>query len=370
MSYTISFGNIVEFDGDAIINSLGVQGRVYGQLCRNIVDAMEDENIKNYIDSLKNNKIGNIFLTESGKLPCKKIMHVVTPLKHLDDDKNTRLKKVYKDIINTSIKEGFQTIAFPFIGTGANGYSEKEVYAIMLEVCDELSALEEKEDRDILTITIIGYLKPQKLKIEKSENRVNLIEKEEKYLRKINCEESYDGEYQPYLKTVSSKSTSNNTRMKDKFKKIRKCHDAMNELDYNNLFVNGSSYKDCPFDFVTDYLNETGDGEITLTRNGMDRRRKNKFKERTSITKRELYAIAILAKMNFSTLVQFMIECGYSFQPDEPLDIFVIDYYHKDYCKEDSIFTFNQLCHDKTKINLIEGITYSKKKKENIKDEK
>jgi hypothetical protein len=81
------------------------------------------------------------------------------------------------------------------------------------------------------------------------------------------------------------------------------------------------------------------------------------LKERKTLLKREIYAIAFIAGMNFSNLVQFMVSCGHSFQPDDKLDLCVIDYYQNEYCKDDTIVTFASICFEKTEIYITEGIT-------------
>ena len=77
MAYTVKLGNITEIECDVIVNSLGINGSVYGRLCESIIEAANSPDIKNYIDSKTNNPVGVIYDTEAGDLPCKKLFHVV-----------------------------------------------------------------------------------------------------------------------------------------------------------------------------------------------------------------------------------------------------------------------------------------------------
>ena len=100
MAYTVKLGNITEIECDVIVNSLGINGSVYGRLCESIIKAANSSEIKNYIDSKTNSPVGFIYETNGGDLPCKKLYHIVTPHKFMDDDNNTLLRQAYQDIID------------------------------------------------------------------------------------------------------------------------------------------------------------------------------------------------------------------------------------------------------------------------------
>ncbi len=61
----------------------------------------------------------------------------------------------------SSVKNGFKKIGLPFIGTGANGYSESEAYDAVTSVCSDLAEREENENKEIIDVTIIAYLRPR-----------------------------------------------------------------------------------------------------------------------------------------------------------------------------------------------------------------
>ena len=132
MGYLIKFGYIKQFESDAIVNSLGINGNVYGMLCEAILNAADSQELTSYIDSLVNNEIGTIFVTESGNLNCKNILHIVTPFRHMDDSNFSLLKKAYNDLLTKAIYLGHKSIVLPLIGSGANGYCLKDIDPITL----------------------------------------------------------------------------------------------------------------------------------------------------------------------------------------------------------------------------------------------
>ena len=92
MPYKVIYDDIVSYEGSAIVNSLGKSGSLYGEVCFNILHAAQSRELTHYINSLKNSKIGQIYITEAGKLPVDKILHLVTPFKKDDDNINSNLK--------------------------------------------------------------------------------------------------------------------------------------------------------------------------------------------------------------------------------------------------------------------------------------
>lgn len=37
MAFSIVYGNALEYEGDAVLNSLGTDGSTYGELCKSII---------------------------------------------------------------------------------------------------------------------------------------------------------------------------------------------------------------------------------------------------------------------------------------------------------------------------------------------
>ena len=136
MYHNISI-DIAKFDGDAIVNSLG-QGKgtlIPGQIFGSIINASKDkEGLWADADSWASREYGDVFVTGSYGLPCKKIIHVITPVKHMDHG-NSLIKKAYRDILQKAVDEGVTSISVPVIGTGANGYKPDTVTEIAQKAC-------------------------------------------------------------------------------------------------------------------------------------------------------------------------------------------------------------------------------------------
>ena len=141
MFYNDSF-DIASFKGDAIINSLGA-GRnitIPGQLYRAILKASSNpQGMMQYISNLAGEKdIGEVFLTDSFGLPCKKIIHVITPFRRYDKD-YVRITECYRKILQIALENKLESITIPLIGTGANGYDSDRVGSIARKLCYKFS---------------------------------------------------------------------------------------------------------------------------------------------------------------------------------------------------------------------------------------
>ena len=145
MPINIRFDDITTYEVDAIVNSLGVDGSVFGRLCESILTKANNKNLIDYISS-SIRTVGTILVTDSYDLPCGNIIHIVTPFKNEDDEKNSNLIRAYERILDKAIENGYKSIALPFIGTGANGYDENDAYGAIMEACSKVLIEEEKQD--------------------------------------------------------------------------------------------------------------------------------------------------------------------------------------------------------------------------------
>ena len=81
MSFSVTYGDALEYKGDAVLNSLGTNGAVYGRLCKNIIKGINRKDVKTLIDAQKDMPFGKLIETEGGDLQSAHVLHIVTPFK-------------------------------------------------------------------------------------------------------------------------------------------------------------------------------------------------------------------------------------------------------------------------------------------------
>ena len=135
MGFVILSRDITEEKVDVIVNSLGIVTSHYGAICRSIIGASKGDELKKLIDE-KNGKvaIGDMFFTDSFGLPCKKILHLVTPFEKYDKE-YTAFETALRDLLNLCRNCGYKSISIPILGTGANGYNPIEAQNILISMC-------------------------------------------------------------------------------------------------------------------------------------------------------------------------------------------------------------------------------------------
>ena len=125
--------DITTIDTECIVNSLGTDIQEFGMICRSIYRASESKELKDYIDNNPEGKIFDIKVTDAGKLPSKHIINIVMPYKNFDEN-NQQLKKAFEFVIDKAISLKYKSIAIPYIGTGANGYSYEDIHQALNDV--------------------------------------------------------------------------------------------------------------------------------------------------------------------------------------------------------------------------------------------
>lgn len=141
MSFEIRPLDITQVKCDVIVNSLGVREsvKVYGSICKSIINAARSSELKAEIDSHTGDaNPGKIYITKGYNLPAKNIIHIVTPY-FSKDDQMFALEFVYKLALMTAYKKGWKHIAMPIIGTGANGYPHAYVLRMLTSLVQAFS---------------------------------------------------------------------------------------------------------------------------------------------------------------------------------------------------------------------------------------
>lgn len=287
MEFELLCGDITKSTADAIVNSLGIDGRVYGKVCEAIINASKSSELKSFIDAKTNNAPQEIFVTDSYNLPCKQIIHIVAPFKHLDDKKFTNLKKAYLNSINKAIELKCKSVAIPFIGTGANGYSRGDVFTAA-------------------TSLITENYGSKKLPI-----KIYLI--------------VYDNS----LKNINSPIISNIDRNRTPFYPKQKDPNLVNMLRINELAFKYFKESDmfdpkCEIIYPVEFamlIKENNDlPKGYLCTSAFDSFQISRFKKGRYMSKMDVFKLAIVVKMNPTEFLQFMTYAGYSFDSRSKID--------------------------------------------------
>lgn len=356
MGYSIIFGDITQVKTDVIVNSLGIDGNVYGMVCEAILDAAKSPELTNYVDSLQNNNIGDIFITDSGELLCQKIFHIVTPFKFLDDKNNSLLEKAYVDILGKAIELGYKSIALPLIGCGANGYSEHEVSKVVTKVCGNLALKEYEEKHDILDVVLVSYVKPKRRhreRVEEEYYNARFFETPRVLTEcnavSISSDDSFEINKAPKTKTssVKYKGISQNQIIKN-ILLIQKAYTYLKPEELLAVEIGNR-----PYAFVINHLNDIGMDDKEFILQGVPSDVKTRWSSRKEIEKINIYRIAFITKMNFSRLLQFMMINNKQFSPEDELDIFMIKYFEgKSFYKCYTLTEFSLLCFKECNVSL------------------
>ena len=135
MPFDIKYGDITDFKGDAIVNSLGTDTAVYGKLCDAIVKADDNPDLEVFLKTINGKaKILDCFITDRNYLPAKHIIHIVTPYRK-DDPNHKKFISAYIKLLNLARENKYYRLAVPLIGTGPNGYSHRICKQIVESMC-------------------------------------------------------------------------------------------------------------------------------------------------------------------------------------------------------------------------------------------
>lgn len=370
MPLQVKYDDVTTYKVDAIVNSLGVYGNVYGKLCKNIITKAKDDELKAFIDK-QNNPIGTVLVTGAGNLNCKNIIHVVTPFKKDDDENNSLLIKAYKDCLNKSLELGHKSIAMPFIGTGANGYSDAEAFEAIGLACEDVLAKEVDEDKDIINITVVGYLS-KKNKNSQTEIRHYSCTDEEYIYGSIDegVNEGINLCCLPYryrngiltedFEIVKRNFLRNNPKCSSGIKQtfdnsINNFEDYimdLSDINPNDLLIPQLHYSS-PVYFYIDYMEQKGIKLSKLESVSFDRKKRFKMRSSGIIKKKDICCLSFVLGMNKTQILQWMFLAGFSFSPFVKFDVFFWKYINGYYGTIKLFYDFHQLCFNETQVDLM-----------------
>ena len=128
---------IVNPHSEALLNSIQMSEGVNSILLQKAGKPYEEE-LKEYIDKNGKLPINQVFTSSSGKmLNCSKILNVSVPKFDKSMKYKENLAECFRNIIQESEKKDLKSIALPLIGCGVFGFSEIDVFEVMLSVFQE-----------------------------------------------------------------------------------------------------------------------------------------------------------------------------------------------------------------------------------------
>lgn len=150
---TLILGDITEQETDAIVNAAnsclmgggGVDGAIHHRGGPDILEECKVIRKTSYPGGLPT---GEAVVTTAGKLKAKKVIHTVGPVWNGGERGEPELlADAYRNSLKIALLNGFKTISFPSISTGAYGYPvEKANWVALKTVVDflkENSGIEE-----------------------------------------------------------------------------------------------------------------------------------------------------------------------------------------------------------------------------------
>ena len=329
MSFSVTYGDALKYKGDAVLNSLGTNGAVYGRLCKNIIKGINRKDVKTLIDAQKDMPFGKIIETEGGDLQSAHVLHIVTPFKKNDDSNCTQLRKAYKSVVDYAINHGYKTIGLPIIGTGANGYSDKEAYEAVLDVLSEISDKEVETEEDIINATVIAYLNPKPLKEQLYEDERRMLLERARNVQGVYYD-SFD---------LADKVSPQNSKLKEAYADK---HSFLNiikfvaDINPEDMFFPYNWPKEkpyqYPYDFIDDYCSQKNVNYKKALKE-YDCRKRQKVRYNQTLSKIDVFRFSVLLNLSKTEIIQFMSLCGYGFNPASRLDMFFMDFINGKYGK-------------------------------------
>ncbi|GES65027.1 LRP16 family protein [Aspergillus terreus] len=129
---SLAHTDITTLDVDCIVTGIseprgqgGLDGAVHAAAGSRLLDACND---------LGKCWVGEVQVTDAYNLPCKKVIHTVSP-PYADGSADSKwlLRACYRRCLEIAIEGGMRTIAFPALSTGSKGFKSYEAATAALE---------------------------------------------------------------------------------------------------------------------------------------------------------------------------------------------------------------------------------------------
>ncbi len=150
-------GDILDFDGDAIVNPANIALKGGGGLCGQIFEAAGDEELTKACTEIDYCQFGDAVVTPGFKLPAKYIIHTATPIygDHHGNEADI-LKSCYWESLRRAEELNMKAIAFPLLSAGIHRYPKNEAASIAFEAINEY--FEDNSESEI-RVTLYVFMK-------------------------------------------------------------------------------------------------------------------------------------------------------------------------------------------------------------------
>ena len=129
--------DITKINVDAVVNTTNTKMKGFSGVDFAVHSAAGKE-LDKYCETLPVLKNGAALVTDGYKLPCKYIIHTCGPVWNGEKAGTTQvLKDCYKICLEKATELNCETVAFPLISSGANGYPKNTVLSVAVNAITE-----------------------------------------------------------------------------------------------------------------------------------------------------------------------------------------------------------------------------------------
>lgn len=312
--------NITKCSCECIVNSLGPGTNVFGAICKSIVQSAKSEDINSMLKNHPTANIFDIFVTDSGALPSKHVIHIVMPFKN-NDKCNENLKKAFSMVIDKAIALGYESIGIPYIGTGANGYEKEDIAQALNSILFEYQY---KDNIKIKIVSIVYNTVGDSARLQGNElkhyNEDRIYESIQRMHRNQNPYQ--DGRMYPNVPLRDREKS----RSKSYYYSDLKTHFILEAIE--NYYNGEDEYEltkkvDNPVDYIRDFKKKKKLYDVSadyVAALSYSNQTKVSSGER-QIRRNEVINLAIACKMNFTEFIQFMFFSGFAISTNSKDDI-------------------------------------------------
>jgi O-acetyl-ADP-ribose deacetylase (regulator of RNase III) len=132
MPFTIVRQDIIKMKVDAIVNAANTTLKMGGGVCGAIFKAAGAAQLQAACDKLAPIKTGEAVITPGFNLPAKFVIHAAGPVyqKQSAAQSERLLRSAYTESLRLAVENNCESIAFPLISSGINGYPKDEALKV------------------------------------------------------------------------------------------------------------------------------------------------------------------------------------------------------------------------------------------------